>query len=146
MGLRVRGAGLEYLLDPTRPAYVLGSDPAVDLVLPDPAVSRYHCVFMWDRGELVVIDKTLSLNGTWVNGVQAHRAVLREGNLIRVGATTLEVFTRPQQARRGRRAPTPRPVHGRAVPIVGRQRHAEGRARGHDAECRCHFLHCRHRS
>ena len=100
IGLRVRGSGLQFVLEPNRPAYVLGSDPAVDLVLPDPAVSRYHCVFLWDGGELVVVDKTLSLNGTWVNGVQAHRAVLREGNLIRVGTTTLEVFTCPEEARR----------------------------------------------
>ena len=61
-----------------------------DLVLRDERVSRHHGRIAGIRGTLLYTDLG-STNGTEVNGTRVTEVVLGPGDLIRVGASTLEV-------------------------------------------------------
>lgn len=61
-----------------------------DLVLRDERVSRHHGRIAGRRGTLLYSDLG-STNGTEVNGERVTEVVLGAGDLIRVGASTLEV-------------------------------------------------------
>lgn len=78
---------------PTRRSFalplVIGRGSTSDLVLNDTAVSRAHATIAADHGGVVVTDS--SSNGTFVNGVRQRRIVLREGDQLRIGGTTLTV-------------------------------------------------------
>lgn len=96
VGLRVDGSGIEHALDPGRPAFMIGTSPAADVRVSDPRVSRFHCGLLWDQGELLVIDRG-SRNGTWINDVRCERAYLHDGARLRIGRTTLVVFSLARQ-------------------------------------------------
>jgi len=68
------------------PRTVIGADPRADLVLTDPALSRFHCEIEIDRG-LPVIRDLRSRNGTYVDGVAILEAPLRDGALLLLGRT-----------------------------------------------------------
>lgn len=74
----------------------LGRTESNDIALPwDTEVSRLHAELECIAGEWTVIDDGLSRNGTFVNGTRvAGRARLRDGDVVRVGGTTL-AFRRP---------------------------------------------------
>ncbi len=59
-----------------------------DLVLDDPAISREHARIQWERGQFVLYDLA-SANGTWVNNRRIQRQPLADGDIIRIGDTTL---------------------------------------------------------
>ncbi len=61
-----------------------------DLVLHDERVSRHHGRIAGRRGTLLYSDLG-STNGTEVNGQRVTEVVLGPGDLIRIGASTLEV-------------------------------------------------------
>jgi len=63
----------------------LGRERANTIAVPDPSVSRRHCVFRrTDNGETRIED-CRSRNGTFVNGVPVDRRTLMHGDEIRVG-------------------------------------------------------------
>lgn len=70
----------------------LGRDPGCTVAVPwDPAVSRLHAEVGRLGGSWVVVDDGLSRNGTFVNGHRVtSRAALADGDIIRIGTTTLE--------------------------------------------------------
>lgn len=70
---------------------VIGRDPASALVLSDRAVSREHAVIRPEEGFGFVIEDLDSRVGTFVNGVRTRKAVLQDGDSIRLGSTTLRV-------------------------------------------------------
>lgn len=70
---------------------VLGRDPASAMVLSDRAVSREHAVIRPEEGFGFVIEDLDSRTGTFVNGVRTRKAVLQDGDSIRVGSTTVRV-------------------------------------------------------
>jgi hypothetical protein len=74
---------------------VIGRDPAVDLMLTDPAVSARHASLRVE-GERLVIRDLGSESGTSVNGraVDAPTA-LRAGDRVRLGATEMAVLWPP---------------------------------------------------
>src|SRR5688572_25838133 len=59
------------------------------IALPDPRVSRFHATVTAHRGEAPVQIADTSSTGTTVNGTVVDRAVLEDGDLIRVGDTML---------------------------------------------------------
>jgi two-component system, NtrC family, response regulator GlrR len=72
---------------PRSDCVVIGSHPSADLVLRDPAVSRFHC-------EITVADPPTvrdlgSRNGTMVNGVTVAQAPLGDGAVLTIGGTQL---------------------------------------------------------
>ena len=67
----------------------IGRDPARDIQLADPKVSRKHCLIR-RRGDDYVIQPFQSVNPVLVNGIEVHaEVVLNEGDEIELGETTL---------------------------------------------------------
>lgn len=62
----------------------IGRDPTNLLSLPDPSVSRHHCVIKREAEQYHVVDMD-SYNGTLVNGLQIQRQLLCHGAQIAVG-------------------------------------------------------------
>ncbi len=54
-----------------------------DVVLPDDAVSRSHCIFDVQEAGIELTDR--SSNGTWLNGQRTKRATLKDGDVVRMG-------------------------------------------------------------
>ncbi|GIJ24394.1 FHA domain-containing protein [Micromonospora lutea] len=76
---------------PRRPQ-VIGRDPAVDIVVHDPHLSRRH-VEIWRTGEGSSLVDLGSTNGTWVNGLRVTEVIrLSDGDVIRIGGTELRFF------------------------------------------------------
>ncbi|MBP8807871.1 MAG: sigma 54-dependent Fis family transcriptional regulator [Kofleriaceae bacterium] len=69
-------------------ALVIGSDDRAELVLTDPAVSRFHCELRVDGGVVRIRDLG-SRNGTVVDGVTVVEAVLHAGAVVTVGRTRI---------------------------------------------------------
>lgn len=68
----------------------VGNAPDNDLVLTDDAVSRHHLEIRLRPNEVRIADRR-STNGTEVNGVRVVEAVLKPGQVITLGKTTLRV-------------------------------------------------------
>ncbi|MDD5563799.1 MAG: SpoIIE family protein phosphatase [Thermoanaerobaculaceae bacterium] len=62
----------------------IGRDPACDVVVAEPTVSRRHAQASWDGRELVIEDLGSS-GGTFVNGARVQRAVVHPGDVVRLG-------------------------------------------------------------
>lgn len=71
---------------------VIGRGSASGLVLNDTEVSRAHATLTAENGAVVVTDS--SSNGTFVNGARHERALLRDGDQLRIGGTTFVVALR----------------------------------------------------
>ena len=70
---------------------VLGADPACDVVITDPAVSRRHlCIEPLDGGFRV---RDLgSRNGTWLDGIAVSEITVPVGTPLRVGRTIVQLL------------------------------------------------------
>lgn len=71
---------------------VIGRAASATLRLNDDGISRRHCRVLSIGGQ-VVIEDLGSANGTLVNGEMIQHHVLKEGDKIRLGATTTLKFT-----------------------------------------------------
>jgi pSer/pThr/pTyr-binding forkhead associated (FHA) protein len=70
-----------------QPGIRIGRDPACDLVVDDPYISKFHARVVLDHGALAIEDEG-SINGTWVNGLRVWRHLLNAGtDRIRLGHT-----------------------------------------------------------
>ena len=70
------------------PGFLIGRSPDNDLSIKDPRASRRHCRIEVVEGEVMMTDLG-SLNGTYLDGNLIQQAILRPGDLIAVGKTTL---------------------------------------------------------
>jgi len=73
----------------------LGKSPSPEgaaslMTLADPYMSRSHAAIEAGTGGAVLVDLG-STNGTFVNGARVSRAVLQDGDHVRMGRTTLKV-------------------------------------------------------
>jgi two-component system response regulator GlrR len=62
----------------------IGSHPSNELIIDDPAVSRFHCEIAHDVGSTWLVDLDSS-NGTELDGVALGRGRLRGGSLFKLG-------------------------------------------------------------
>ncbi|MBK9030175.1 MAG: sigma 54-interacting transcriptional regulator [Myxococcales bacterium] len=97
--LREARSGTEIPLAEER-RYVIGKGESCDIVLPDPCVSRVHCVLERHGGSLFVRDSG-SRNGTYINDRRIECAELTPGTTLTVGLTQLVALGPPGQARAG---------------------------------------------
>ena len=75
----------------TETARRIGRDPAMDLCLPDPDLSRDHVMIALDQGRAVLVDAG-STNGTFVDDTKigpTRPVELRAGMRLRIGNSTL---------------------------------------------------------
>lgn len=75
----------------------IGRDAGNDIVVQEARVSRYQATLTWD-GSVWALTDLGSANGTLVNGSRVERAVLKPGDLVRVGETVLRYETTPSPA------------------------------------------------
>jgi DNA-binding NtrC family response regulator len=71
----------------------IGTHPSNDITLDDPAVSRFHCRLVLDRDRWRIEDSG-SLNGTHLQGLQIHSAVLPAGEAgarLAIGNSTIAI-------------------------------------------------------
>jgi pSer/pThr/pTyr-binding forkhead associated (FHA) protein len=73
----------------------VGRAPAADFIVDAPLVSRVHCRLTADRSDQLVVEDLGSTNGTEVNGQKVERAVLREGDRLRLGRLEFAVSRPP---------------------------------------------------
>jgi DNA-binding NtrC family response regulator len=66
----------------------IGTERGTDLVLTDPAVSRFHCEIVVEKEEALVQDLG-SRNGTFVDGVWVNSAHLHDGATLGLGRSRL---------------------------------------------------------
>ena len=85
------GGPYRFRVTPER-ARTLGRSTNADFVLDGVLVSRFHCSLSVADGELAVENLSRS-NGTFVNERRIERAVLKEGDRLRVGRIELVVST-----------------------------------------------------
>ena len=126
--LRVRNGPSAGVSIAIRGSVVLGRQ--AEVTVPDHEVSRQHARIR-PEGRALVVEDLGSANGTWLNGRRVEHAVLRNGDVLTLGRTTLEVVapeaglaTGPASGAsllRGPREgpPTPaRPIEGQLRPIT----------------------------
>ncbi len=82
-----------------RTAVTFGRTAEADICIPDAKVSRIHAeIKPWD-GDYVIKDLK-SRNGTFVNGVRVETAVLKQGDVIRVGPLEFHLEKEPEKGTR----------------------------------------------
>lgn len=87
------GTPQTYLL--TKAVTTIGRVGGNDIIIPETGVSRQHARIERDGDRLVIVDLG-SLNGTWVNEERIEQArALRNGDVIQIGRTTLQVLLPP---------------------------------------------------
>jgi len=86
LAVHLRDATWEVPLD--RGPVAIGRDPASDVVLDDPLVSRHHAR-VERRGDALIVRDDGSSNGTWVGAHRVDEVVLRPGLTIRIGGAHL---------------------------------------------------------
>ena len=87
--------GMMFNLDgSSAPRVLLGQSAACQLQLSDPLVSRRHAALDLQGSALRLTDLG-STNGTYVNGVSVVEALLRGGEILKVGHTTVRVEPNP---------------------------------------------------
>jgi serine/threonine protein kinase len=90
---------------------VIGRGQASDTQINDPRMSRVHCRVEVNGGEAILFDAGGS-GGTLVAGAPVERCVLRPGDLIQVGDTSLRYYVdagHEQSTLGGQAAPSPQP-------------------------------------
>jgi len=71
----------------------VGRDPGNLLAIPDPSLSRRHCVILPAENGYLVRDLD-SRNGTYVNGVAVKEGALQHGDQISIGDSVFIVLIR----------------------------------------------------
>lgn len=70
----------------------LGRSSSNDIVLRDPAMSRFHCRFFFKPGEGLWAEDLGSANQTLLNHQPLHLARLHTGDILTIGATEIKVI------------------------------------------------------
>ncbi|MFZ2641952.1 MAG: FHA domain-containing protein [Verrucomicrobiia bacterium] len=74
----------------------IGRGPTADVSLDDLEISRHHCALLLWEDDWVLKDGG-SINGTWVNQNRVPIAILKDGDIIRIGKTELEFRAEDRQ-------------------------------------------------
>jgi len=69
----------------------LGRSAKNDIVIVDPALSRFHCRFLFTPEGTLMVTDLASSNTTKVNGIEIMERSLKPGDLVEVGDTLLKV-------------------------------------------------------
>jgi pSer/pThr/pTyr-binding forkhead associated (FHA) protein len=81
--------GLELPVD--RAWWVIGRGRGADAVLAEPTISRAHVAIGYQPDEGFFVQDLGSTNGTLLNGARTQRAVLADGDELRMGKLELRV-------------------------------------------------------
>lgn len=98
--------GLAFDLKPDRTTVGRLDDNAVHI--PEASVSSHHCEII-GRGSEVVVKDLNSTNGTFINGQQITEAVLKPGQILRLGQIEMRLDAGAPAASGSAPAPAPAP-------------------------------------
>ena len=90
--LRGHNLGKRIGLEPEISSLTIGRDDDAGLCLNDDSVSRFHCEIVFIETGWFITDLG-STNGTYVSGHSVDRAPLRDGDLVKVGATIFKFLS-----------------------------------------------------
>jgi pSer/pThr/pTyr-binding forkhead associated (FHA) protein len=93
------GADRGEVFEEIEPPVTIGREEGNSVKLNDERISRFHLKIQEDQGKLVLTDLE-STNGTRVNGEDTQLRILRFGDVITLGRSTLLFGTREQIAHR----------------------------------------------
>ena len=71
----------------------LGRSSRNDVVMSDPAMSRFHCRFFWQTGSTLAVADLGSSNLTLVNGQPIQEQTLKLGDSIAIGDSLIKVVS-----------------------------------------------------
>ena len=77
-----------------RPVTVIGSTHRAHICVQNPQVSKVHCAIV-NTAEHVLIRDLASRTGTWLNDSRVELAPLSDGDVLRLGPTTVQVAIQP---------------------------------------------------
>ena len=69
----------------------VGRTARADFILTAPLVSRLHCKLKVEKSDQLVVEDLGSTNGTHVNGARVERAILKPGDIVKIGRVELKV-------------------------------------------------------
>jgi pSer/pThr/pTyr-binding forkhead associated (FHA) protein len=81
---QIRGPGAPKLYHVKQQDLLIGRGAQTDITIGSAALSRQHLRLIERDGEVCFVDLD-SANGVYLNGVLAHAAVLRDGDLLEFG-------------------------------------------------------------
>jgi diguanylate cyclase (GGDEF)-like protein len=87
------GSNVGEMYEVEGPETVLGRGAVATIRLNDDGISRRHARLVRGAGQEFVIEDLNSSNGTQVNGDTVSQRILRDGDKIRLGSTTILKFT-----------------------------------------------------
>jgi len=87
------GKGVNRAVAPTQEGDVIriGTHPSNDITIEDPAVSRFHCRLVPDQNAGWRVEDSGSLNGTHLQGLNIHSAVLPPDAALAIGNSVLRI-------------------------------------------------------
>lgn len=88
----LQGSNVGAMIKVDGPELTLGRSSQATVRIEDDGVSRRHARIV-RLGDQVMIEDLNSANGTIVNGEKSNRQVLKDGDKIRIGSTTILKFT-----------------------------------------------------
>jgi len=74
-----------------QPRVTIGREINNDIVVPEKEVSRFHCLFEYDKDGWRVVDLE-STNGTYLNGIAIRKSPIKNGDVVVVGSIRLHVL------------------------------------------------------
>ena len=92
----VRGPQVEMTFYLKEGPYTVGRSPQCDIFLNDMTVSRKHAL-IFPTGTGFSIKDTNSFNGVWISNISVNETVLRDGDIIQIGAFCLLYQGSPAQ-------------------------------------------------
>lgn len=87
-----RSVGRMYKLSASGSETSIGRTPDADVFIDDEGVSRRHAKIAYDSGSVRLIDLG-STNGTFANGQKVDTRLLKDGDRIQIGSTTILKFS-----------------------------------------------------
>ncbi len=87
--LEITEDGKQRVIPVEKPTITIGRE-SCDVVVADPRTSRRHCT-LEQRGETFILKDLDSRNGTWLDENRIVEAELRNGDVFRIGNTTLRL-------------------------------------------------------
>jgi pSer/pThr/pTyr-binding forkhead associated (FHA) protein len=92
-GWILRRDGDKPILWRLRPGAVktVGRTARADFILDAALVSRLHCTLKVEKSDQLVVEDLGSTNGTQVNGTRVDRAILKPGDVLKIGRVELRV-------------------------------------------------------
>lgn len=75
----------------TQPEVVVGRDPAADIVIDNPGISRQHMKFVKNAGGTYVVTDLGSKNGIFLNGELIQEEPVRNNDVLVLGKFTMRI-------------------------------------------------------